>query len=116
MPGWKKGSWAYHGDDGKLYLEQGQGVRFGDTYGASDVLGCGSDVDKDEFFFTKNGIRVGELPQCSLEHKPDMHGTRIRGEIAPWKAICSGWYRLRKFSPLSQLWPRRVLVFSVMRD
>lgn len=60
MPGWKKGSWAYHGDDGKLFLEKDQRVQFGDTYGVGDVIGCGSDMDKDEFFFTKNGTRVGQ--------------------------------------------------------
>ena len=61
MPGWKKGSWAYHGDDGKLFMNGDQGVQFGDTYGVGDVIGCGSDMDKDEFFFTKNGTRVGKL-------------------------------------------------------
>jgi len=62
MPGWNKGSWGYHGDDGKLYLEKGQGVRFGDTYGVGDVIGCEPDINKDEFFFTKNGTCVGKLP------------------------------------------------------
>ncbi|KAF2728033.1 hypothetical protein EJ04DRAFT_450168, partial [Polyplosphaeria fusca] len=60
MPGWEKGSWAYHGDDGKLFLEKGQGIRFGETYGAGDIIGCGSDIDEDELFFTKNGTRIGK--------------------------------------------------------
>lgn len=77
MPGWKKGSWAYHGDDGKLFLDGGQGVQFGDTYGAGDVIGCGSDMDNDEFFFTKNGTRVGELRQCSLVYKPNVDRSRM---------------------------------------
>jgi len=63
MPGWKKGSWAYHGDDGKLYMERGQGVQYGDTYGTGDVICCGSDINKDELFFTKNGTRIGKFHQ-----------------------------------------------------
>jgi hypothetical protein len=60
MPGWRTGSWAYHGDDGKLFLEQGRGVRYGDTYGTGDVVGCGLDSKKNELFFTKNGEYVGK--------------------------------------------------------
>lgn len=87
MPGWKKGSWAYHGDDGNLFLESGQGVQFGDTFGAGDVIGCGSNMDNDEFFFTKNGTRVGELRQYSLVHKPNIDRSRIRKEIASREAL-----------------------------
>jgi hypothetical protein len=82
MPGWKKGSWAYHGDDGKLFLGKGQGVEFGDTYGLGDVIGCGSDIDKDEFFFTKNGTLVGEFLLKNLLNKPDRNRSRTRREIA----------------------------------
>ncbi|KAF2181463.1 hypothetical protein K469DRAFT_713521 [Zopfia rhizophila CBS 207.26] len=59
MPGWGDGSWAFHGDDGKLFLERGQGVRYGDTYGTADVVGCGADSQKNELFFTKNGEYLG---------------------------------------------------------
>lgn len=60
MPGWRKGSWAYHGDDGKLYLEAGHGLPYSDTFGAGDVVGCGSDISKDELFFTKNGKYISK--------------------------------------------------------
>ncbi|OCK74523.1 SPRY-domain-containing protein [Lepidopterella palustris CBS 459.81] len=60
MPGWGKGSWAYHGDDGKLFLEKGQGVQYGPTYGAGDVIGCGVDNENNEMFFTKNGVSLGK--------------------------------------------------------
>jgi hypothetical protein len=60
MPGWEKGSWAYHGDDGKLFSEQDQGSEFGDLYGAGDIIGCGTDIDTNELFFTKNGRRIGK--------------------------------------------------------
>ncbi|KAF2183425.1 hypothetical protein K469DRAFT_710938 [Zopfia rhizophila CBS 207.26] len=59
MPGWKEGSWAFHGDDGKLYLERGQGVRYRNTYGTGDVVGCGADSQNNELFFTKNGEYLG---------------------------------------------------------
>jgi len=61
MPGWAKGSWAYHGDDGALFIESGQGISYGPTYGSGDVIGCGVDLHKNEMFFTKNGEHVGTL-------------------------------------------------------
>ena len=60
MPGWNEGSWAYHGDDGMLYLEGDQETQSSGKYGAGDVIGCGFDTDNDELFFTKNGTRIGE--------------------------------------------------------
>jgi hypothetical protein len=60
MPGWEKGSWAYHGDDGNLFLEEGRGVKYGDTYGTGDVIGCGADYEENELFFTKNGEHLGK--------------------------------------------------------
>ena len=105
MPGWKKGSWAYHGDDGKLFLNGDQGVQFGDTYGVGDVIGCGSDMDGDELFFTKNGTRVGELRYDSLLYEPDMNRSRMCRQIASWEAICSGWFRLQKFPFFAKFWP-----------
>lgn len=105
MPGWKKGSWAYHGDDGKFFLEEDQGAQFGGTYGVGDVIGCGSDRDKDEFFFTKNGRRVGELLYCCLVYKPDIDRSRVCRGITSWKAVCSGWCWLQKLPFLSKLWP-----------
>lgn len=60
MPGWEKGSWAYHGDDGVLYLQGDQVTHSSGNYGTGDVIGCGFDMDSDELFFTKNGTRIGE--------------------------------------------------------
>ena len=67
MPGWNRNSIGYHGDDGKLYHENGGGRRFGPTCTAGDRVGCGIDFDQDysdgyhTVFFTKNGEQVGEL-------------------------------------------------------
>jgi hypothetical protein len=60
MPGWGIWSWAHHGDDGKLFLETGSGSSYGDTFGTGDVVGCGSDITKDELFFTKNGKYISK--------------------------------------------------------
>jgi hypothetical protein len=67
MPGWVEGSWAYHGDDGKLFLEKGSGIQYGETYGTGDVIGCGADSKKNELFFTKNGEYIGKY-LCYLYH------------------------------------------------
>jgi hypothetical protein len=59
MPGWSEGSFAYHGDDGSLFLENQEGMPYGPTYGMFDVIGCGVDYGKGEVFFTKNGEYIG---------------------------------------------------------
>ena len=66
MPGWNRNGIGYHGDDGKLYHENGGGRGFGPTCTEGDRMGCGVDFSKDvsdsyyEVFFTKNGEPVGE--------------------------------------------------------
>ena len=60
MPGWVKGSWGYHGDDGKKYEEVGKGVPYGPTYGTGDTVGCGVDFTSGSAFFTKNGEKLGK--------------------------------------------------------
>jgi len=58
MPGWRSNTWGYHGDDGKLYMEQEFGFRYSETYGVDDVVGCGVDREHN-LFFTKNGVHLG---------------------------------------------------------
>jgi len=58
-PGWCPGSWAYHGDDGRKFGENGAGENFGPSYGKFDVIGCAYDFIKKEMFFTKNGVFLG---------------------------------------------------------
>ncbi len=57
FPGWLKGTWGYHGDDGKVY-SCGSGAGYGQGYGEGDVIGCG--IDKNgAIFYTQNGKHLG---------------------------------------------------------
>lgn len=68
MPGWDIGSWGLHGDDGHLFFEGDKATESSDlgqksTFQASDVIGCGMDMETGEGFCVKNGKRLdlGEL-------------------------------------------------------
>lgn len=79
MPGWFKGSWAYHGDDGALYVESGTEATipssdFGDfgKFKSGDVLGVCLNVDTGQGFYTRNGkkLNMGKLRAQRREHPP----------------------------------------------
>lgn len=58
--GWDKGSWAYHKDDGKLYVDGNtRGIVYGESFALGDWIGCGIDNEKKTAFFTKNGVSLG---------------------------------------------------------
>jgi hypothetical protein len=59
MPGWRKGSWGYHSDDGNLFAESGSGIPYGPTYQTGDIVGCGGTMIRKTIFFTKNGLHLG---------------------------------------------------------
>ncbi len=40
-PGWNPGAIGYHADDGKVFIERGQGDVFGPPCGEGDTMGCG---------------------------------------------------------------------------
>ena len=57
--GWSE-TWAYHGDDGGIYLGSSSPLVIYGAYSQGDVVGCGID-NQNELFFTKNGKRfIGE--------------------------------------------------------
>lgn len=63
--GWEPESWGYHGDDGRTYTGQNIGRNYGPTFSLGDVIGCGVNFRDHTAFFTKNGVKLGNvyLPQ-----------------------------------------------------
>lgn len=60
--GYKNNSIAYHGDDGKCYIN-GQAIGYGTRYGSYDTVGCGITRNGD-VYFTINGML---LPLVNVE-------------------------------------------------
>ncbi|CAG9996190.1 unnamed protein product [Clonostachys byssicola] len=64
MPGWFRRSWAYHGDDGKFFIDTDFGdipsADFGDSgkFGQGDIVGVGLDMKSGHKFCTRNGKRL----------------------------------------------------------
>ncbi|KAJ4232385.1 hypothetical protein NW757_013815 [Fusarium falciforme] len=65
MPGWFKGSWGYHGDDGALFIESGTedifpSSDFGDSgkFESGDVVGVCLNVNTGQGFCTRNGKKL----------------------------------------------------------
>jgi hypothetical protein len=65
LPGWEPESWAYHGDDGKVFCCQSTGKSYGPKFTTGDVVGCGINFTKGSAFFTKNGVSQGEVYDTS---------------------------------------------------
>ena len=59
LPGWENDSWAYHGDDGKIFYGESTGKTYGQTFTAGDIIGCGLNFWTSSSFFTKNGQELG---------------------------------------------------------
>ena len=64
MPGWRSAqapSWRYHRDNRKKFTYtqiNSLGIRYGESYGLGDVVGCGVDFTKEIINYTKNGTRL----------------------------------------------------------
>jgi hypothetical protein len=71
MLGSDEGSWAYHGEDGCAFGDQGLQFKFGKElgeeakYGKRDTVGCGVDFRNGRAFFTKNGKLLGKFISCT---------------------------------------------------
>ncbi|KAJ4415670.1 hypothetical protein N0V85_002615 [Neurospora sp. IMI 360204] len=56
FPGWEGESWAYHGNDGKIFASgSNSGRSYGPMYGAGDTVGCLVNFRTNQVLFTKNG-------------------------------------------------------------
>ena len=52
-------SYAYHGCDGRLYVDFERGEEYGPRFATGDIIGCGVLTERREIFFTKNGAHLG---------------------------------------------------------
>ena len=84
LTGWEPGTIGYHADDGNLYRGAGTGASYGPSYTTNDIVGCGINFSEKSFFFTKNGILIGEIGNLKdkfhLPFFPSV-GCRTVGEI-----------------------------------
>lgn len=66
QPGWRRGSYAWHSDDGKKFggYTTSFPVNYGPKFGAGDTIGCGWDQLKREIFFTHNGKPLRKNLKC----------------------------------------------------
>jgi Ran-binding protein 9/10 len=71
QPGWRTGSWGYHGDDGRLFHDSTWGRPFGPTFTTDDVIGCGLDFRRRLIFYTKNG-KLLDAAARNLSFKPPL--------------------------------------------
>lgn len=58
QPGWEPNSYGYHGDDGCKFYNSSSGSVYGESFGNGDVIGAGIHLEKQQIFFTKNGISI----------------------------------------------------------
>ena len=84
LTGWEPGTIGYHADDGNLYRGAGTGTSYGPSYTTNDVVGCGINFVDKSFFFTKNGLLIGEIVNLKdkfhLPFFPSV-GCRTVGEV-----------------------------------
>ncbi|CAF0743277.1 unnamed protein product [Didymodactylos carnosus] len=59
LPGWDKGSYGYHGDDGHSFCSSGSGIVYGPTFTTGDFVGCCVNFLDNTCFYTRNGYNLG---------------------------------------------------------
>ncbi|KAI6655275.1 SPRY domain-containing protein 3-like [Oopsacas minuta] len=90
QPGWDGKSIGYHGDDGKLFCEQGFGKAWkGTPFQEGDIIGCGIDFDAGissccSVYFTKNGELIDTISDIRIPNGGlyPMIGMHSQGEKA----------------------------------
>jgi hypothetical protein len=60
IPGWDKGTWAYHSDDGGLFIETSTAIVKHDENicKQGDVMGVGLNMETGGFYRTRNGKEI----------------------------------------------------------
>ena len=58
-PGWDRGTYGYHGDDGKKFAAQSLGTPYGPIFRQNDVIGCCVNFGNQSCFYTINGKSLG---------------------------------------------------------
>ena len=64
MPGMSEGSWGYHGEDGRLFVDGDLGRKVSTAtndpgwFRAGSVVGCGLDMTTGDGFCTLNGEKL----------------------------------------------------------
>jgi hypothetical protein len=69
LPGWDKGSYGYHGDDGHSFCSSGTGILYGPTFTTDDYVGCCVNFLDNSCFYTRNGHNLGKS-SCFRQTEP----------------------------------------------
>lgn len=89
LPGWENESWAYHGDDGKIFFGESTGKLYGPTFTISDIIGCGINFWTGCAFFTKNGLDLG-IAFRELKNVRPFPSVGMKKHSGAWAAVNFG--------------------------
>jgi Ran-binding protein 9/10 len=81
LPGWDKGSYGYHGDDGHSFCSSGSGYAYGPTFTTGDYVGCCVNFLENSCFYTRNGYNLGKyfpFNLIQLIYRSSLLGTSFR--------------------------------------
>ncbi|KAH9494571.1 SPRY domain-containing protein 3 [Bulinus truncatus] len=92
QPGWTTGSFAYHADDGGIFMQYGVARRHTDTCNEGDVMKCLIDFEREWIVFYKNDKKIHTIKHLpivdNLHAAVGFHsvGEVVRLlEVKPWK-------------------------------
>lgn len=64
LPGWEKGSYGYHADDGNSFCPSATGITYGPAFTTGDFIGCCVNFLDNSCFYTRNGSHIGKFRRC----------------------------------------------------
>ena len=89
LPGWDTESWAYHGDDGKIFSGESTGKTYGPTFTINDIIGCGINFRTGCAFFTKNGVDL-EVAFRELKNVRPFPSVGMKKHSGAWASVNFG--------------------------